>query len=200
MDADIPENGVTFASRNTDGLRRAFDEATAPFFRFATKIPFEPLGPEFVVHLARKFGDSTRRTLDVDAAQAAFDAIGRDPQIIRDALSDMIFDRALALDAAIAQRRALMASDPNLAAEWRRLDALERAVVDQLLSPNRALTSHAALERLRLRLKSAEAPAVSTVQRALERLRRANIVDKMGRSYAIVDDQLKIWRTDNPDA
>jgi hypothetical protein len=198
MDALKSGLSVVFTGSSVDGLRLMFDDATAPFFRFAMQMPFPPLDAGFVDHLLARFRLATTRTLDRDAARAAFDAFNADPLIFREMLVLMMQAPELDFAAAAARKRAEMASSPHYETLWRELSALDRAVIDHLLVSSSGLYARDTLAAFGAREGRDGPTPQSSVQRSVERLSGLGLIGRARRGAVVTDQAFRAWRVAAP--
>lgn len=174
-------------------LRSIFDNRDAPFFRTGTMIEFPDHGPDFVRHMGTALLQQTSRALDVDAAEAVFERVGRNPQIMRSAMAVLVMDKSLSLEEAVSIATGRLARDENLDDRWDALGGLDRCVLTHILEhPDTRPYSAEARARLAAAAGLGQVSA-SRVQSSLKRLERNGFVATWDSRPSVDDPLIRLW-------
>lgn len=183
-----------FTGSSREGLRRMFSQASAPFFHFGQNLDFPDMGRGFTDHLAAAYAASTGRQLDTAALWAAFERLGKVPQMARALVERLALNPALELETAAAALAADLAELRDFGALWQSLTPLDRALLRHLAGGDTGLFS----EELRSLIGEALGVpplTVNTMQTAIRRLQRRGLITRQSArgSYVLEDPSLAAW-------
>jgi hypothetical protein len=183
---------VIFTGSSQAGLRAMFGDSRAPFFHFATMIDFPPLDEGFTRHLAEAFRQITGRKLDEAALWEAFQQLGRGPLHMRALVEELVLNPGRSLDEALAGRQAMLADTSGFERKWQELAALDRLLLQALAAGESSPYRQESRERL---AQALGLPAISpsSVQTALRKLERRDLVTKDARGWRFADPTFAEW-------
>lgn len=181
---------AVFTGSSQQGLQRLFLDTRAPFFSPGGQIELPPLGADFVAFMVERANKTFRARLSLEEATAVFEASGRSPYFLRQAITiarlrEVPLGRAL--EAAVDET----INEEGLARRWGRLSATERAVA-LLVHQGAAPFAAASLEAIEK--ATGRETKTNNVQTALLRLAREGFVERgMRGGYAVGDPMVRIW-------
>ncbi|HYP32646.1 MAG TPA: hypothetical protein VES00_12300, partial [Burkholderiaceae bacterium] len=159
---------------------------------------YEPLGPDFIGFVAKKFREATRRDLNQALAYDAFQELGTQPEPFLHAVSLVMANPKWSLADALAEM--LSQQSPNKwSAAWRGLTGLQQAAL-RLVFEDRAPTSADSIAWAAQQLGAKVQP--SSISRALEALGAKGILERRidGRGWMLIDPVQRAWLRRNPGA
>ena len=190
--------GAIFSGSSDVQLLDMFSRTNTPLYGFAKTEGYEPLGPDFIGFVAKKFRDATRRDLNQALAFDAFQELGTQPEPFLHAVSLVMANPTWNL--AEALREMLSQQSPNKwSATWRGLTGLQQAAL-RLVFADRAPTSADSVAWAATKLGAKVPP--SSLSRALEALGAKGILQRRidGRGWTLIDPVQRAWLQRNPDA
>jgi len=167
--------GAIFSGSSDVQLLDMFSRSNTPLYGFAKTEGYEPLGPDFIGFVAKKFREATRRDLNQALAYDAFQELGTQPEM-------------------------LSQQSPNKwSAAWRGLTGLQQAAL-RLVFEDRAPTSADSIAWAAQQLGAKVQP--SSISRALEALGAKGILERRidGRGWMLIDPVQRAWLRRNPGA
>ncbi|MGR3464566.1 hypothetical protein [Limimaricola sp.] len=175
-----------------DKLSTLVQNRQAPFFGAGVR-PFPPLGAAYVSAMAARVNDALAETAQLAPAdlEAAFDTVGRRPELLTDCLRDLIFAPEGAGPAAlrrIAAERKAQAEIDTLS-EIAAMTPLQQGILRLMAQKGPGFQPFA--EETREALKAAhrgQKPAVATIQTALNALRERGFVWRREHGRYILDN------------
>jgi hypothetical protein len=192
---------AVFTGSSQHGLQRLFLDTRAPFFSPGGQIELPPLGEDFVAFMADRANKTFRTRVTVEEAASLFEASGRSPYFLRQALTIARL-REVSLASALEMAIDETLNEEGLARRWARLTHTERSVA-MLVFDGKAPFSAASLETLEK--ESGRDVRTNNIQTALLRLAREGFVERAMRGgYVIGDPMVRIWmervrrRTEKP--
>jgi len=184
---------VIFAGSSEVTLRQMFGRVREPFYNWAPLTPFPLLGEEFVHALTQLVNGLSRYPLTERETLKAFEALGRTPEFFRLYLSRYLAYASEGSAAALAHTRAEVYNDTALQRTWQSLPPLDRAVLQSIARGVTDVFSAAVRGQLGKGLGE-PAPSVGTVQKAVGRLTRGEILVRVERGeYHVQDDVFLEW-------
>lgn len=183
---------VIFTGSSQAGLRAMFGDAKAPFFHFATMIDFPPLDEGFTRHLAEVFRQITGRTLDEAELWGTFQQLGRVPLHMRALVEELVLNPGRTLADALPGRLAMLADTSGFERQWQELTALDRLLLQTMASGETSPYSQESRDRLAEAL-GIETISTSSVQTALRKLERRDLVTKDARGWRFADPNFAEW-------
>lgn len=196
---DINQSRVKtlFTGSSTNGLRSMFNDIKAPFFHFSHALDFPTLGQDFIDFLAGVYHDRTGQQLDAEKFYAIFEQFNKSPMYIRAVIQDMIINLALSLEAAAQVRLGQMQENSNIPMQWKALSAIERLLL-QSMAQGEVSPYGAEFREQAARILGVESVKVSTVQSAIRKLQRKDMISKFGNSaFQINNPLLQTWLKEN---
>lgn len=191
---------VVFAGSSETTLRRMFGKPSEPFYNWAALEPFELLGEAFVQSLVERVNGITRYPLELQDALAAFDALNRTPEFFRVYLSDYVQNPQDGSAAALQRTQEHVLSDVSFRNQWASLLPTDRAVLRALADAPGGLHTKQTMERIGNDLGLDKRVTLSTVQNALSRLQREDIVARIAHGeYRFEDEAFQAWVRSLPD-
>jgi len=190
--------GALFSGSSDVQLLDMFSRSHTPLYGFARTEGYEPLGPDFIGFVARKFNEATRRDLNQALAQEAFQELGTQPEPFLHAVSLVMANPGWSLGTALAEM--LSQHSPNKwSATWRGLTGLQQVAL-KLIFEQRAPTSADSVAWAASQLGAKVQP--SSISRALEALGAKGILERRsdGRGWTLIDPVQRAWLRRNPDA
>jgi hypothetical protein len=181
---------AVFTGSSQLGLQRLFLDTRAPFFSPGGQLELPHLGPDFVAFTVECANRVFRTRLTLSEASAIFEASGRSPYFLRQAITVSRLrevNLARALELVIGETL----NEEGLARRWGRLNAAERAVA-MLVFEGKAPFAVASVEQVAREAGREVRP--SHIQTVLQRLEREGFVERgMRGGYAIADPMVTIW-------
>lgn len=179
---------AVFTGSSQEALARMLSTAGAPMYQFAQLLDFPVLGDEYLQALAAHFARvHPGKALALADLQRVWARIGHKPRLMKDLVKALSAEGQTDVDEGV--RRFLQ--DERQTAGWaallQPLDLLDRALL-QVLAQGRPPLGRETLDAL-ARLPGGR-PTVARVRAALERLRRAGLVTRIGNGPLVVEDPL----------
>lgn len=190
--------GAIFSGSSDVQLLDMFSRTNTPLYGFARTEGYEPLGPDFIGFVARKFREATRRDLNQALAHEAFLQLGTQPEPFLHAVSLVMANPAWNLDRALDEM--LSQQSPNKwSATWRGLTGLQQVAL-RLVYENRPPTAADSVAWAATQLGARV--AASSISRALEALAAKGMLDRRadGRGWILIDPVQRAWLKRNPQA
>lgn len=177
---------AVFTGSSQDGLHRMFRHTKAPFYQFSHEIQFPNLGFEFIQHLGQRFQEVTGREWDVTAAFDRYLARGQMPKYIRDVFM-LCLTEGLSVQDADQRAWATMTDEGNFESVIMEMPALDFSV---LLGLVKGISVFSAEGRAWIgsELPGGQVPSAATVQTALKRLQRRDLVGNLGHGEWAMED------------
>jgi len=162
---------VVFTGSSRTRLAHVFSNAGAPLYSTGAAIAdFPLLERDFVEYVARRFEESTQRTLPVAPAWKAFVGFHQQPEPFLVGVVQMVLNPRLTLAEAMESVAATLARTENHEGAWAGLDALQKALVKMLADdPTLKPFSKPVLLKLRSDV-GVDTLAATHVQRAMQKL------------------------------
>jgi hypothetical protein len=184
---------VIFAGSSEVTLRQMFGREREPFYNWAPLTPFPLLGEEFVHALTQLVNGLSRYPLTGRETLGAFEALGRTPEFFRLYLSRYLAYASEGSAAALAHTRAEVYNDTTMQRTWQSLPPLDRAVL-QLIARGVTDVFSAAVRGQLGKGLGEPAPSIGTVQKAIGRLTRDEVLVRVERGqYHVQDDVFLEW-------
>ncbi|HGO9799610.1 TPA: hypothetical protein ACLEB8_004798 [Pseudomonas aeruginosa] len=177
---------AVFTGSSQDGLHRMFRHTKAPFYKFSHEFQFPNLGYEFLQHLGVRFHEITGREWDVDAAFERYVARGQMPIYIRDVFQICVTD-GLSIRDADRRAWATMTNDGDFSNLLLELPALDIAILFAVVK-GMSVFSAEGLAWIGNEIRSPKPLSAATVQTALKRLQRRDLVGNLGRGKWEMED------------
>ena len=177
---------AVFTGSSQDGLYRMFRQTKAPFYQFSHEIRFPNLGLEFIQHLGACFHDITGRQWDTVAAFERYVARGQMPKYIRDVFLLCVTD-GLSVEKADRRAWATMTDEGNFENLLMELPALDFCILVALVK-GISVFSTSGRDWLGSENQTGGIPSAATVQTALKRLQRRELVANLGRGEWSIED------------
>lgn len=180
---------AVFTGSSQGELAMMFNTAGAPMYQYAQTAEFPVLGEDYLVALARHFGEvHPAKVLSIEALGILFRDIGYKPALLRDIVKTMsaegIVDCAQGFD--------IFKRSPTQQEVWNALvaplNALERVVL-VAVAKQLPITGKVTLNALNAALKSGDKATLSKVRTAVEKLTKFRLLAKDASSLR-VDDPL----------
>lgn len=190
--------GAIFSGSSDVQLLDMFSRTNTPLYGFARTEGYEPLGPDFIGFVARKFREATRRDLNQALAHEAFLQLGTQPEPFLHAVSLVMANPAWNLDRALDEM--LSQQSPNKwSATWRGLTGLQQVAL-RLVYEDRPPTAADSVAWAATQLGARV--AASSISRALEALAAKGMLDRRadGRGWILIDPVQRAWLKRNPQA
>lgn len=186
---------VVFAGSSETTLRRMFGRQRAPFYNWAPLEPFELLGADFVRAMTRMVNRLSRYPLQESEALAGFDALKRTPEFFRRYLARYLAYAHLGSVTALDHTIAHVFNDANFARIWDQLRPYDREVLKVISEgENTDLFSQRTRKRISAALRLLKVTSPRTMQGALQRLEREELVIRIERGeYALQDEVFLEW-------
>jgi hypothetical protein len=180
---------VIFAGSSESTLRTMFGRSSEPFYNWAALEPFQLLEQDFVEALVKKVNDLSRFPLDVDAAQAAFVQLHSTPEFFRRYLEHYLSHATDGAAAALAHTKEHVFSDKVYLTQWQTMLPADQFILAFLASEEQeSLYGKPIRDKLAAALGLTEVTK-STVQNAVARLARRNMVTAVGEGKYQFEDQ-----------
>jgi hypothetical protein len=186
---------LLFTGSSRTKLGHVFTNANAPLYSAAGAVQdFPLLGDDFVEYIARRFGESTKRTLDTGAARDAFVLFGRRPEPLMETVLALMMNPALTFFEAIDMQQEKLARTENHEGTWNSLDATERVLVRMIADdPSTKPFAKATLVKIRKCVGIDDLQATH-IQKALARLADKTVVAKSPREvYEFENETFADW-------
>ncbi|EMG2117722.1 ATP-binding protein [Pseudomonas aeruginosa] len=177
---------AVFTGSSQDGLHRMFRHTKAPFYQFSHEVEFPNLGYEFIEHLGQRYHEITNREWDVDAAFERYVARGQMPKYIRDVLQ-LCMNDGLSVQEADYRAWNTMTDEGNFMNLILELPAIDLAVLMALVK-GVAVFSAEGLESIGNAIDAPKALSAASVQTALKRLQKRDLVGNLGRGKWQMED------------
>ncbi|MCY0967277.1 hypothetical protein [Parathalassolituus penaei] len=194
LDSQRQHIKVLFTGSSRNGLNQLFRRRKAPLFSSSQQIDLPELGSPFLEHLNHAFLQATGRSLRLAECQAAFRQLKKVPYDYQQVLD--ILMRAGHTDITSITQSYLQNLDQGdeHANIWKSLKAVDQAVLCCMLEPdyqgpytpeaNRFMAERLGLDQL----------DTATIQNALNRLKKNNIIASVGHGrYELEDPNLADW-------
>ncbi|WP_051340836.1 ATP-binding protein [Azospirillum halopraeferens] len=196
--ADGPNLVLVLTGSHRDKLGRLVLGRDQPFYGASVQ-DFPLLGRDYTdaytAWLNGRLAADNR--FDPAAVYAAFDAVGRRPEILAQILKDIALDEGAgelrtALSAGAQTLRGRLWQDYESA--WSSLTRLQQAVIERLVAEEAKFTPFSAASLAAYSAAVGDAVEVPSVQAAIEALRRDNLVWRSARGqYALEDQGMAEW-------
>lgn len=186
---------MLFTGSSRTKLGHVFTNANAPLYSAASAVhDFPLLADDFIDYIARRFKESTKRKLDVNAARQAFELFGRRPEPLMETVLALMMSPALTFPQAIAMQQEKLARTENHEGTWNALDATERVLVRMFADdPSMKPFAKATLVKIRKRVGIEDLQATH-IQKALGRLAEKTVVAKSPRDvYEFENESFADW-------
>lgn len=186
---------ILFTGSSRTKLGHVFTNANAPLYSAASSVQdFPLLGDDFVDYLARRFTESTQRTLDVAAARDAFRLFGQRPEPLMETVLALMMSPDMTFAEAVELQQKKLARTENHEGTWNALDATERVLV-RVLADDPSLKPFAKATLLKIRKQiGIEDLQPSHIQKALGRLADKTVVAKTPREvYEFENESFSDW-------
>jgi hypothetical protein len=172
------------------GEKRAFN-------RWFTRTDLEPLGLDFVAHLAKvAAAHFPRHAIRVDELRAAFDVLGRSPKFLRDYLNTRLLNPGKGHARALEEASLEATRESGYEDAFVRLVPLQKIVLLAVASGQTEFFSHDALSAAG-KVLTGEPVSKTLMQRALRSLAMQGWVIRRGRGdYALADALFERWLQD----
>ncbi len=196
---DINKNRVKtiFTGSSTNGLRMMFNDVKAPFFHFAHALDFPNLDKNFTDFLAEVYQERVHKPLDKQALYAVFERLNYTPMYMRAIIQDMIINPALSLEQAAEIRLEQMQESGNFTAQWRELSTIEQFILRAISKGQSSIYSAEFRQDMAERL-GVETVKVSTMQSAIRKLQRKDLISKMSNAVLQINNPLlQTWLMEN---
>ncbi|GAB6403154.1 ATP-binding protein [Pseudomonas sp. MHK4] len=177
---------AVFTGSSQDGLHRMFRRTKVPFYQFSHEIQFPDLGLEFVQHLGQRFMEITGREWDVNAAFERFAARGYMPKYIRDVFL-LCLTEGLSVRDADHRAWGTMTDEgnfENLILEMAPLDFTVLVGIVRGIS----VFSTEGREWIGSEMPGGHVPSAASVQTALKRLQRRDLVGNLGHGEWAIEE------------
>ena len=181
---------AVFTGSSQHGLQRLFLDTRAPFFSPGGQMELPQLQADFVAFMVERANRTFRAKVTVAEATEIFEASGRSPYFLRQAITVARL-RELTLRHALEVVVEETLNEGALARRWARLKPIERGLA-LLVMEGKAPFAAASMEQL---ARAARKPVRSShVQTVLQRLEREGFVERgMRGGYAVADPMVRIW-------
>ncbi|MGY2442353.1 hypothetical protein [Pseudomonas sp. SDO52101_S400] len=177
---------AVFTGSSQDGLHRMFRRTKAPFYQFSHEIQFPNLGLEFVQHLGQRFQEITGREWEVNAAFERFAARGYMPKYIRDVFL-LCLTEGLSVRDADHRAWSTMTDEGNFENLILEMAPLDFTVLIGLVK-GLPIFSTEGREWIGSEMPGGHVPSAATVQTALKRLQRRDLVGNLGHGEWAIED------------
>lgn len=177
---------AVFTGSSQDGLHRMFRHTKAPFYQFSHEVQFPNLGYEFIEHLGQRFQEITGREWDVDAAFERYVARGQMPKYIRDVFQLCMTD-GLSVREADQRAWATMTDEGNFSNLLLELPPLDLTILMALVKEIPVFSADG-LAWIGKEMATPTPPSPATVQTALKRLQKRDLVGNLGRGKWEMED------------
>ncbi|PRC92389.1 hypothetical protein [Solimicrobium silvestre] len=184
---------VVFAGSSESTLRRMFGVSSEPFYNWAPLEPFPLLGDEFIKAMVKKVATISKFPLPLPDALNAFEELNRTPEFFRRYLDNYLTNPLPGAQHALEHTKNLLFNDDGFITQWNELLATDQYLLLQIAHDNTDMYSAKALLQLGQQLGLDKPASKSTVQNALTRLAKKNIVTKMERNYQFEDIAFAEW-------
>lgn len=187
-----------FTGSSTSGLKAMFQNNKAPFFHFAHALDFPPMGKEFTDFLASVYEARTSQTIDRLALFSLFERLNHTPMYLRAIIQDMILNPDLPLNEAAENRIAQLDTPEHEAGAWARLKPLDKAILRTIAATPDTSPYSQANRALYAEIIGVEQVSNSSVQGALNKMQRLDLVSKnaLG-AWQVNEPLLKTWILEN---
>jgi uncharacterized protein len=180
---------AVFTGSSQDALAAMMVVSGGPMYQFAQMLDFPALGDEYLAMLQDHYNRvHPAKRLDAAALRRAFDALGRQPALMKDLVKGMSADGLTDVDSALRR----LSLDEKQVAGWRVLLAglspLERAVLI-LLARGQLPMSRDTMAQLAA-LPLGTQPTIAKVRAALDRMQRSGLLAKRAGAYQVEDPLL----------
>jgi len=185
---------VIFTGSSREGLLGMFSRSNAPFFHFASKLPFPVLDKKFTDHLCDVFWQVTQRKLDKNALWKAFVEMDQVPELARSLVERLVLYPQKTVVALKKQLLEEVFSDRAFIDSWSRFSHLERLLLKYIAAGKSALFSEETRMIFAEELGVGHSLPVSSIQSALRALKKKEIIGLYDRgNYFIDDPNFKTW-------
>ena len=189
---------VIFSGSSQIELMQTFSRAKAPLYGFANPEPYPLLGRAFVEHVAKKFNQACKRSLDIDQGVALLEQLGAQPEAFLTAINYMLASPKLTMTNA-AKAMLEPTHQSRWTVNWTTLSDAEKATL-LLLFDERAPTSRESLDWVKA-FTARDKIGAAAVTRALDALILRGLIERDvlgGRGkYLIVDPVMHAWLRHN---
>lgn len=194
LDTNKDRLKTIFTGSSREGLRRMFSQANAPFFHFGQNLDFPDMDRGFTDHLAAAYAATTGRQIDTAALWAAFERLGKVPQMARSLVERLALNPAIELTAAVDALAADLAEQRDYGSLWAGVTPLDRSILARLANGDAGLFSEEVREQISEEL-GVPMLAVAAMQAAIRRLQRRGLVTRQSArgSYVPEDPNFAAW-------
>lgn len=185
---------VIFAGSSENTLRRMFGVPSEPFYNWAPLEPFELLGQEFVGAMVEHVNHISKYPLALEDAQHAFSQLKNTPEFFRRYIEHYIIHPTEGSEGALKATLEKVFNDKNFKQQWNGLLAVDKILLSFIANGTSDFYGKETLHRLSAALGIAESINKNTVQNALIRLSKNNIITKIEHgSYQFEDEAFADW-------
>ena len=185
---------VIFTGSSQEGLRHMFSKANAPFFHFGQNLPFPEFGCEFTDHLAEIFNKVTNRQLDKNDLWAAFQKMGKIPQLIRSLVERLALHPDLTIEKGAEQLLTDVYNDRAFPDILKNCSKLERLILIMVTTDKQTIYSKETQKRFSEQLGVSDIP-ITSIQSAIRGLQKRGLIGQTPDrgKYFIDDPSFKNW-------
>jgi hypothetical protein len=185
---------VIFAGSSETTLRRMFGVSSEPFYNWAPLEPFELLDQKFVEAMVERVNAISKYPLLLKDAVIAFDGLKKTPEFFRRYIEYYLSNPFEGADAALSITKNKVFNDESFKRQWDTSLPADKAMLAIIAEGNTDLYAKTTMERLGAKLGLAHAINKSTVNNALARLAKKNIITKMEYGiYQFEDEAFADW-------
>jgi hypothetical protein len=185
---------VLFTGSSETQLTKMFAQARASLYQFAARTAYEPLDGDFVKHVAQRFTQATKRSLNEDRCQEILRLLGNQPEAFLAVVQAPLARADRTLEDGL---QSLLTPDTATpwTQYWQQSTLLQQAVL-VTAGTGVQLTSEAGLKEIGA---VAHSPGLShsSVQRAIGALRNRGLIERSTLSskalYSLTDPVFELW-------
>jgi DNA-binding transcriptional ArsR family regulator len=189
---------VLFTGSSETQLTKMFAQARASLYQFAARVAYEPLDADFVLHVARRFTEATKRKMDDVRGLQVLQLLGNQPEAFLSVVQVPLARADPSLDDGLESLLVPSGATP-WSQYWQQSTLLQKAIL-VASGTELQLTSEAGRREIAQFLGQTTV-SHSSVQRALGALRGRGLIERATLSskavYTLTDPVFELWISRN---
>jgi len=187
---------VIFTGSSQDGLQRLFSQKRAAFYQSVSVLNFPLLGADYVQHTVNGFNEFTKCNIDINSALRVFKKVNGNPEKFSRLIQMLLRDKSGDIEACYTENEHDLTDEFDVITRWEALSDVDGSVLGLVVAMidnkiNYGLYSAPAFKRVKDET-GLQVVAKSTIQNAIDRLRKNNWIFSKGRGVWGIEDESDI--------